>query len=58
MLLADRGVDLAYSRIRADMVRLLEHFDLTDGATQYVTNREAAARLAEAARNRAKLTDG
>lgn len=49
--LEEQGVDLAYSRVRADMVGLLDHFDLSAGVNQYPTNRDAAARLAETNRN-------
>jgi high affinity sulfate transporter 1 len=49
--LTERGVDLAYSRVRADMVELLDHFGLATGTTQYTTNREAAAGLARTTPN-------
>jgi SulP family sulfate permease len=47
--LGEQGVNLAYSRVRADMVALLDHYGLEAGVTQYSTNREAVARLGDSA---------
>lgn len=41
----ERGVVLAYSRIRADLLVPLDHFSLATGVPQYSTNREAVAQL-------------
>lgn len=45
--LSERAIDLAYSRVRTDLVELLDHFDLSEGSSRYTTNREAAAQLAD-----------
>ncbi|WP_233265329.1 SulP family inorganic anion transporter [Leifsonia sp. AG29] len=39
--LADQGVTLHYSRVRPDLERRLEHFDLVGGRTLYGTNQAA-----------------
>lgn len=44
-----RGVTLAYSRVRADLVRRLQHLELLEGTTIYATNSEAVRQLTDPA---------
>lgn len=56
--LADRGVDLAYTRVRADLATRLKLFELWSGTAVLATNREAVARYADTARDGADAQEG
>lgn len=43
--LHDEGVAVAYTRLRDDMRKRLDHFGLLEGITEYLTNRQALAAL-------------
>lgn len=45
--LAGRGIALAYTRVRADMGELLQHYGLSGDTLQFASNREAVASLVE-----------
>lgn len=46
--LGENGVALAYTRVRPELRDLLAQFELTEGVTQFATNRAALAALASA----------